>query len=125
MPPVGKAEMMADFDRFNTAGVRLADALAVALAAERSRDFAPLLPGGIAVGLSSGTSGNRGVFLAAPAERDEWAGTMLARVLPGPLWAAHRVAFFLRASSALYTRLGSRNIFLNTDLSQFNGLLIG
>ncbi len=110
VPPVGKAEMMAHFDRFNTAGIRLDDALAVALQAEGERDFAPLLPGGIAVGLSSGTSGNRGVFLAGPAERDAWAGTMLAHVLPGALLGRHRVAFFLRANSALYSRLGSRRL---------------
>ncbi len=109
--PVGKAETMARFDDANTAGVRLADALAVALRAERERDFAPLLPGGIAVGLSSGTSGHRGVFLASAAERDAWAGAILARVLPpGGLVRRHRVAFFLRASSALYARVGSRQV---------------
>ena len=110
-PTVGKAETMARFDDANTAGVRLAEALAVAERAERERDFAPLLPGGIAVGLSSGTSGHRGLFLASPEERDRWAGTLIARVLPpGGLWRRHRVAFFLRASSALYERLGSRRI---------------
>ena len=111
VPTVGKAETMAHFDRANTAGVRLEDALAVALRAERDRDFAPLLPGGIAVGLSSGTSGGRGVFLASPVERDRWAGAILARVLPrGGLARRHRVAFFLRASSALYARVASRRV---------------
>ena len=110
-PAVGKAETMARFDDANTAGVRLAEALAVAERAERDRDFAPLLPRGIAVGLSSGTSGHRGLFLASPHERDRWAGTLIARVLPpGELGRRHRVAFFLRASSALYERLGSRRI---------------
>ena len=110
-PPVGKAETMAHFDTANTAGVRLSDALAVALRAERERDFAPLLPNGIAVGLSSGTSGHRGVFLASERERDAWAGAILARVLPpGGLLRRHRVAFFLRASSALYASVGSRRI---------------
>ena len=110
VPPVGKADVMAAFDAANTAGVRRAEALAVALAAERSRDFAPLLPGGIAVGLSSGTSGSRGLFLASAAERDAWAGALLARVLPGPLGERHTVAFFLRANSALYERLGGRRL---------------
>lgn len=111
VPVVGKAETMARFDDANTAGVRLADALDVAMRAERDRDFAPLLPGGIAVGLSSGTSGHRGVFLASPEERDRWAGAILARVLPrGGLARRHRVAFFLRASGALYERVGSRRV---------------
>ncbi len=111
VPPAGKAETMARFDDANTAGVRLADALAVAVRGERERDFAPLLPGGVAVGLSSGTSGHRGLFLASAAERDRWAGAILARVLPpGGFARRHRVAFFLRASSALYERVQSRRI---------------
>ena len=111
VPAVWKAEAMARFDDANTAAIRLADALAVAKRAERERDFAPLLPGGVAVGLSSGTSGHRGVFLASPEERDRWAGAILARVLPpGGLARRHRVAFFLRASSALYERVGSGRI---------------
>ncbi len=117
VPTVSKRETMARFDDANTAGVRLEDALAVAVRAERERDFAPLLSGGIAVGLSSGTSGHRGVFLASPAERDQWAGAILARVLPPGrsgvtrgLLRRHRVAFFLRASSALYARVGSTRI---------------
>ena len=115
VPPVGKAETMARFGDANTAGIRLDAALAVALRAERERDFAPLLAGGVAVGLSSGTSGHRGLFLASAAERDRWAGAILARVLPsgglaGGLAQRHRVAFFLRASSALYERVQSRRI---------------
>ncbi len=111
VPTVRKEETMARFDDANTAGVRLKEALAVAVRAERERDFAPLLSNGIAVGLSSGTSGHRGVFLASASERDAWAGAILARVLPpGGLLRRHRVAFFLRASSALYSRVGSTRI---------------
>lgn len=117
LAPTTKADMMRDFDRLVTApGVTREAAFAVALQAEASRDFAPLLPGGIAVGLSSGTSGHRGLFLASPEERAAWAGTILGRMLPGGLGGTmrpggeHRVAFFLRASSALYQRLGSQRL---------------
>ena len=54
LPTVDKALMMAHFDRFNTRGVLGAEAMAVALEAERSRDFSPTV-GGLTVGLSSGT----------------------------------------------------------------------
>lgn len=108
-PIMDKAEMMRNFDRLNTAGLRAEDAFRVALEAERSRDFAPML-GDITVGLSSGTSGNRGLFLVSPAERFMWAGTMLARVLPGSILGAYRVAFFLRANSNLYETVGSQRI---------------
>jgi len=108
-PTIDKAEMMRNFDRLNTVGVSAEDAFRVALEAERSRDFAPML-GAITVGLSSGTSGNRGLFLVSPPERFRWAGAMLARLLPGSIRDRHRVAFFLRANSNLYETVGSSRI---------------
>ena len=118
LPIVDKATVLADFAAFNTVGVTLDAALDVATRAERSRDFAPTLPGDISVGLSSGTSGTRGVFLVRPEERTRWAGTLLSRLLTtrsllrvldlgGP---PLRVAFFLRANSNLYTTVASRRI---------------
>src|SRR5262245_52007899 len=64
LPPIGKAEMMAHFDTFNTCGIRREAAMEVALRAEASRDFRPML-NGLTVGLSSGTSGHRGLFLVS------------------------------------------------------------
>ena len=117
LPIVDKATTLARFAEFNTVGVTLDRALEVALAAERSRDFAPTLPGGVTVGLSSGTSGTRGVFLVSDAERARWAGVMLARFLTTASlrriagWGPPlRIAFFLRANSNLYATLGSRRI---------------
>lgn len=104
-PAIDKAAMMAGFDRLVTVPATREEAWAVASAAERSRDFSPLLPGGLAAGLSSGTSGHRGLFLVSEAERAYWAGAILAKLLPRPLWEPHRVAFFLRANSALYEGL--------------------
>ena len=108
-PTIDKATMMANFDRLNTVGIRQADAFAVALRAEAARDFSPTL-GSITVGLSSGTSGSRGLFLASEHERYRWAGVALAKVLPSSLLATQRVAFFLRANSNLYATVGSRRI---------------
>lgn len=107
-PIIDKAIMMANFDDLNTVGVTRERAFEVALASERSRDFSPTI-GPVTVGLSSGTSGNRGLFVVDPGERHEWAGTVLAKMFP-PLTSPQRVAFFLRANSNLYTTLGSRRI---------------
>jgi len=104
-PLIDKAAMMANFDRLNTAGIRKDEAMELALSAERTRDFQPQI-GDIAVGLSSGTSGSRGLFLVSEREQAAWAGAMLAKVLPGPLWRAERVAFFLRANNNLYESVG-------------------
>jgi putative adenylate-forming enzyme len=126
VPMMDKALMMANFAASNTRGISLDQALAVALPAEISRDFSPML-GDLTVGLSSGTSGNRGVFLISNAERIRWAGVLLARALPSHLlprllmpWQAPlRVAFFLRANSNVYTTLNSRRIdFSFYDLLQ-------
>lgn len=109
VPVMDKAAMMANFDELNTVGVRRDEALALALRAEESRDFAPTL-NGVTVGLSSGTSGSRGLFVISPRERWQWAGAVLARVLPDSLLRPQRVAFFLRSNSNLYASLGSRHI---------------
>lgn len=104
IPIITKREMLENFDRMNTAGINLADALSVGLQAEKERDFSPMIKD-ITVGLSSGTSGSRGVFLVSKEERLRWAGIMLAHALPHSILKPTRIAFFLRANSNLYTTL--------------------
>ena len=58
LPIVDKQALLTHFDGLNTRDIRYDDAMAVAVAAERSRDFSPEL-GDVTVGLSSGTSGQR------------------------------------------------------------------
>ncbi len=109
LPLIDKALMMANFSTFNTCGIRREAALDVALRAERERDFAPTLQG-LTVGLSSGTSGHRGVFLVSAAEQAAWAGTLIARTL-GAWWRRpERIAFFLRSNSNLYEQLDGRRL---------------
>lgn len=108
-PIIDKAVMMEQFDRLNTAGIRKVEAFALALKSERTRDFAPTI-GGVTIGLSSGTSGNRGLFVVSRSERRAWAGAVLAKVLPGSIAGQHRIAFFLRANSNLYGTVGSRRL---------------
>ncbi|MEJ8544270.1 F390 synthetase-related protein [Brevibacillus borstelensis] len=109
MAPIEKREMMEHFDRLNTAGIKRDEALRVAEEAEETRDFT-LKIGEVTVGLSSGTSGSRGIFLVGPKERVRWAGAVLAKALPGPLWEKQRVAFFLRANSNLYTSVKRKRL---------------
>ncbi|MDU5144243.1 MAG: adenylate cyclase [Paenibacillus dendritiformis] len=100
-PIIEKTEMMAHFDRLNTVGVRKEEAMEIALRAERTRDFRSAI-GSVTIGLSSGTSGNRGLFLVSERERLAWAGSVVAKLLPGALLRGERIAFFLRADSKLY-----------------------
>lgn len=126
LPIVDKQTMLTHFDGFNTRDLRYDDAMAVALAAERSRDFRPEL-GDVTVGLSSGTSGQRVPFLVSARERMLWAGNILARMLSteslvriaSPWQPPLEIAFFLRANSNLYTTLDSRRVtFAFYDLLQ-------
>ncbi|KAI7248668.1 hypothetical protein KC345_g11833, partial [Hortaea werneckii] len=100
-PVIEKAQMMGNFDELNTVGITKEQAFAEAYAAENSRNFKPTLKG-VTVGLSSGTSGSRGIFLVGEEEQAAWTGTVLAKLLPGGLWKRARIAFFLRANSNLY-----------------------
>ena len=109
LPLMDKSVMMSRFDEINTVGVGKDEALALAIANERSRDFDADL-GSNSVGLSSGTSGHRGLFVVSSAERDAWVGTVLARTLPRGRLLGHRIALFLRADNSLYESVGSRAV---------------
>jgi len=103
LPTIDKSVMMQHFGALNTRGIGLDEAMDVALRAEHDRDFSPKI-GGVTVGLSSGTSGQRGLFLVDESEQMMWAATILARALPN--LARVRLAFFLRSNSNLYQSLG-------------------
>lgn len=116
LPTSNKTLMMEHFDQINTVGIKKSEAFNLALKAEENRDFTSCIRE-IAVGPSSGTSGNRGLFLVSPEERAAWAGALLAKILPGSLLQKHRMALFLRSNSRLYTTLNSkRMVFEYFDL---------
>ncbi len=113
---LSKKEMMANFSLFNTRNISKEEAYALAVSAEERRDFHSQISD-VTVGLSSGTSGNRGLFLVSEKERLAWCGNILAKVLPLPPWKRQKIAFFLRANSALYETIHSNSlIFAYFDL---------
>lgn len=115
-PTIDKTIMMDNFNRLNTVGINKENAFEIAFKAENNRDFSPML-NDITIGLSSGTSGNRGLFIASKEERLKWAGTILSKVLPNSILSSNKVAFFLRANSNLYTTVeGGRIKFEFFDL---------
>jgi putative adenylate-forming enzyme len=105
-PIVDKSLWMQNFDRINTVGARLDQVSAIALQAERTRDFS-MNWGRHTVGMSTGTSGNRGVFLVSPEEGAQWAGTLLGKLLRTGLFARERIALVLRAGATLYDAIGA------------------
>lgn len=106
-PAMDKGLMMEKFDEMNTAGLKRDALMACALQSEQSRDFRPTI-GRYSVGLSSGTSGRRGLFVVSPHEQQVWAAGVLAKALPDGLFAGERVALFLRADNNLYQSVNNR-----------------
>ena len=109
LPLMNKEFMMEHFNALNCVGIDRDEALSLAIDGEKQREFSEKL-GGISVGLSSGTSGARGLFLVSDRERALWAGTVLAKFLPKGKLFGHRIAFFLRADNNLYETIDSKLI---------------
>jgi len=105
-PIINKQIFMDNFESINSVGIKKDEAFQVAMHSEESRDFSNKI-GEISVGLSSGTSGNRGIFLVSENESAKWAGYILKRMLTRPYFQRHKIAFFLRANSNLYESVNS------------------
>lgn len=108
-PVIQKQAMMEHFNEINTAAIDRDEALEFAMKAERERNFSPKL-NHTTIGLSSGTSGSRGIFLVSDQEKDRWAGYILARFLPGSILGTYSIAFFMRADSNLYQAVSTKKI---------------
>lgn len=109
LPLMNKEFMMEHFNALNCVGIDRDEALSLAIDGEKQREFSEKLRG-ISVGLSSGTSGARGLFLVSDRERALWTGTVLAKFLPKGKLFGHRIAFFLRADNNLYETIDSKLI---------------
>ncbi|HWE46782.1 MAG TPA: cell division protein FtsA [Caulobacteraceae bacterium] len=100
-PIIDAHAMRADFDAWNSLGLTH-DAV------ERAAQFSEVggegeVAPGVVAGFSTGSSGERGVFLTSRTERAEYLGHILARLLPADaLMRRRRVALCLRADNQLY-----------------------
>ena len=94
LPVIDKQIVMSRFQDFNLGRITTDQGWA-AMAADGQ-------VGGVSIGASTGTSGNRALYAVTPAERYRWLGAMLAKTVPGFLFRAERVAVILPQSSALY-----------------------
>jgi putative adenylate-forming enzyme len=118
-PIIDKSIWVDNFDQINTKGLKAKNLFELALASERSREF-DIAAGDIAVGLSSGTSGKRSLFVTDKYERARYAGTILAKCLGKDVFKRQRIALLLRANNKLYETIngGSRIKFQYFDLQR-------
>lgn len=95
LPIIDKQIVLANFDKLNVNRVPY-QAVRDALDAGCDR------VDGLIVGQSTGTSGNRGVFVISEAERFTWLGVMLGKTLPDFPFVRHKVALALPGFNPLY-----------------------
>ena len=121
LPHGEKSLLMEHFEAINTLNINKEEAFFTGLSAERGERTNSMI-GDITIGLSSGTSGNRGIFLVSPIERAQWVASVVIRVI-GFQRKKRDVAFFLRANSELYESVKSNllefvyyNIFNQLDI---------
>ena len=131
LPITDISDLRADYSRWNSLGLSHAALMAAAFGAEHGGS-GEVLPG-IVAGLSTGSSGTRGLFVASAAERADYIGQSLARLLPvRALLRSHRIALFLRANSRIYSDVGTARVSFRhfgldkqpAALSDFNPTII-
>ena len=92
LPLVDKTMLMGRFAEFNSAGIDAAQGWAAFAGSGKI--------GSLTVGASTGTSGNRGLFVISEAERWQWLGVIVAKTMPKLRRA--RVALVLPLNTGLY-----------------------
>jgi putative adenylate-forming enzyme len=118
-PIVDKTILMKEFGDMNCHELSSQTAWELAETGLKSANSSAVL-GKLTIGTSTGTSGQRGVFVISSHERALWLGSILARCLPDFPWAKHRVAVMLATGNDLYNTASAsgRLVFRFFDLKQ-------
>ncbi len=94
IPIMEKSDLMADFSRYNVPHITNEQGWRAFEGDRRIGDYI--------VGASTGTSGNRGLFVISQTERFAWLGAILAKALPDFWRHRDRVALLLPIDTPLY-----------------------
>ncbi len=98
-PVCDEAEMAANFGKYNALGLSLAEARRLA---REELETGVSAHAGYSFGLSTGTTGEPGVFITTQAERDRWLGTILGKFLAPSQLLSLKAALLLKHNSRLY-----------------------
>jgi putative adenylate-forming enzyme len=99
LPTIEKQTMMEHFDALNTAGLKLEAVTEYAVKKELDRDYLGYYENEYVVGLSSGTSGARGIYVTPRALTERLPGVFLARSGIPLRLLPFRILFLLRVFS--------------------------
>jgi putative adenylate-forming enzyme len=100
LPAVNKKIMMDNLTDYNTVGLTKDEILNFCLEVEKTRNFSKRLKG-LNIGMSSGTSGNKGVEIVTPAEEKYMKAALFAR-FDFPKNEKINLAFILRVSAPAF-----------------------
>ena len=100
LPPVNKKIMMENLTGYNTVGLTKEEIIDFCLEVEQTRDFSKRLKN-INIGMSSGTSGNKGVEIVTPGEERYMKAALLSR-FDFPKGEKINLAFILRVSAPAF-----------------------
>jgi putative adenylate-forming enzyme len=118
LPVINKKLMMDNLTDFNTVGLSKDEILNFCLEVEKTRNFSKRLRG-LNIGMSSGTSGNKGVEIVTPREENYMKAALFAR-FEFPKNEKINLAFILRVSAPAFNldKFGHRL----TYISQLNSI---
>lgn len=122
LPVTNKTVLMENLSQVNTCGLGKDEILEFCLEAERTRDFSKRLKG-VNVGMSSGTSGNKGVEITSKSEENLMRAAFFAR-FSFPENEKINLAFILRVTSPAFAlnRFGHRLTYI-TQLDSIENIV--
>jgi len=100
LPITNKQIMEEHFQGLNSLGLDYKTALQ--LAQDATSPGTSALYQGVTIGMSSGTTGKRSLFIVSPRERRSWLAAVLSKIFGGNFLEKHKVALLLSANSQLY-----------------------
>jgi putative adenylate-forming enzyme len=107
LPLMNKQILMENFDGINTCGIKLSEVQDYALDKELNKDYQGYYRGDYVIGLSSGTSGNKGIYITPKAMTKRLPFVFLARSgIPLKL-LPFRILFLLRVFSQGFDDINS------------------
>jgi putative adenylate-forming enzyme len=113
MPKTNKKIMMENFSVLNTCGLILDDVMSYALEKEKNKDYLGYYQNKYVIGLSSGTSGNKGIYITPKSMTKRLPGVFLARSGLSLKDLPMKILFCLRVFSQGFNDINAPLIKLN------------
>jgi putative adenylate-forming enzyme len=112
LPIINKSILMTNFDQINTVGLTLDEVMTVAVEKELNKDYLGYYKDEFVIGLSSGTSGNKGLYITPKSLTERLPFVFLARSGIPLRYLPFKILFMLRVFSQGFNDINSPLISL-------------